>query len=57
MGSGGDDSPAPPRAQDDLYRHGNAAWLAANPVPPEYGRWGTFEALNDAALEHARLTM
>ena len=57
MGSGGDDSPAPPRAQDDLYRHVNASWLAANPVPPEYGRWGTFEALNDAALEHARLTM
>ena len=54
MGSGSEGNPAPPRAQDDLYRHVNAEWLAANPVPAEYGRWGTFEILNDDALIKTR---
>ena len=50
MGSGSEGNPAPPRLQDDFYRHVNAEWLASNPVPPEYSRWGTFEKLNDEAL-------
>ena len=41
----------------DLYRHVNAEWLAANPVPAEYGRWGTFEILNDDALIKTRTLM
>jgi hypothetical protein len=47
---GGHDGEAAARAQDDLYQHVNAAWLKANPVPPAYGRWGTFEKLNDDSL-------
>ena len=26
----------------DFYRYANGGWLAANPVPPEYPRWGAF---------------
>lgn len=26
----------------DFYRHVNGGWLDANPVPPEYPRWGSF---------------
>lgn len=55
MGGGGNgDGPRAARAQDDLYAHVNAAWLQANPVPPEYGRWGVFEALADDALHQTR---
>ena len=57
MGSGSEGNPAPPRLQDDFYRHVNAEWLASNPVPPEYSRWGTFEKLNDEALAKTRATM
>jgi putative endopeptidase len=48
------------RPQDDFYQFANGGWLKANPVPPEYSRWGMFEQLeerNEAALrsllEHA----
>ncbi len=48
------------RPQDDFYQFANGSWLKANPVPPEYSRWGMFEQLqahNEAALrgllEHA----
>lgn len=27
---------------DDFYQHANGGWLAANPVPPQYGAWGAF---------------
>ena len=58
MGGGRDGgNPAAPRAQDDLYRHVNAAWLAANPIPPEYGRWGTFEVLADASLKQTKAVL
>ena len=26
---------------DDFYRFANGGWLDANPVPPEYGAWGS----------------
>jgi len=47
------------RAQDDLYRHVNAAWLSENPMSkyPAYGRWGVFEALADEALHKTRDVM
>ena len=25
---------------DDFYQYANGGWLAANPVPAEYGAWG-----------------
>jgi predicted metalloendopeptidase len=30
----------------DFYRHVNAKWLAANPIPPEYGSWGAFHEVH-----------
>ncbi len=35
----------------DFYGHVNAKWAAANPVPAEYTRWGTFNELRDESLE------
>lgn len=31
---------------DDFYRYANGNWLAANPVPPEYGAWGAFHEVH-----------
>ncbi len=31
----------------DFYRYANGGWLDANPIPPEYGAWGSFEELNE----------
>jgi len=40
------------KPQDDFYLYANGGWLKQNPVPPEYSRWGSLEALaeknNDA---------
>ncbi len=30
----------------DFYRYVNARWLAANPIPPEYGSWGAFHEVH-----------
>lgn len=30
----------------DFYRYVNAKWLAANPIPPEYGSWGAFHEVH-----------
>jgi predicted metalloendopeptidase len=42
---------------DDFYRHVNGGWLDANPVPPEYGSWGSFHEVNQRNQEllHALL--
>lgn len=59
MVSGRDGVPPEIRAQDDLYRHVNAAWLSDNPMSkyPAYGRWGVFESLADEALHKTRDVM
>ncbi|PZR72652.1 MAG: hypothetical protein DLM52_12485 [Chthoniobacterales bacterium] len=40
---------------DDFYMFANGGWLKANPIPPEYSRWGSFNELteknNDALHE------
>ena len=38
---------------DDFYRFANGGWLDANPIPPGYGSWGSFEEVgvrNEAIL-------
>ncbi len=38
---------------DDFYMYANGGWLKANPVPPEFSRWGSFTELaekNNEAL-------
>ena len=40
---------------DDFYRAVNRRWLESNPVPPEYGSWGSFREVhvrNEALLRH-----
>ncbi len=32
---------------DDFYRYANGGWLDANPVPPEYSRWGSFNEVTE----------
>ena len=36
---------------DDFYDHVNAKWLAANPIPGDRTRWGTFDELREASLK------
>ena len=38
---------------DDFYQFADGGWIAKNPIPPEYPRWGSFEELaerNNAIL-------
>ncbi len=35
------------KPSQDFYRFANGGWLAANPVPPEYSRWGSFEEVTE----------
>lgn len=35
------------RAQDDLYRHANGAWLSTAQIPADQGSYGSFMALRD----------
>ena len=45
------------KPQDDFYLFANGGWIKRNPVPPEFSRWGSFNALaehnNDALHEIA----
>ena len=47
-------STRPIRAQDDLYRYVNGAWLAANEIPADRASWGAFAQLRDDALTQLR---
>src|SRR6185369_16678614 len=35
---------------DDFFRYVNGTWIKHNPIPPEYGRWGSFFKLRDVNL-------
>src|ERR1700712_1466735 len=35
------------KPQDDFFRYANGGWLAANPVPAAYSRWGAFSEVED----------
>ncbi|MBS0567049.1 MAG: M13 family metallopeptidase [Proteobacteria bacterium] len=35
---------------DDFYDYVNAKWIAANPIPGDRTRWGTFDELREASL-------
>ena len=41
--------PSDVRAQDDLFRHVNAAWLAETEIPEDKSTYGSFHELVDAA--------
>jgi putative endopeptidase len=38
------------KAGDDFYEYVNGNWIKANPIPPEYSRWGAFPKLRDDNL-------
>ena len=38
-------------ASQDFFQHVNGGWLAENPVPPEYGSWGSFHEVNERNQE------
>lgn len=42
---------------DDFYLYTNGAWLASNPIPAEYSRWGTFEQLHELSQAHIRAVL
>jgi putative endopeptidase len=35
---------------EDFFRYVNGTWIKHNPIPPEYGRWGSFPKLRDDNL-------
>jgi putative endopeptidase len=42
------------RAQDDFYRYVNGVWLDQTEIPPDKGRYGSFDQLSDESLEQQR---
>ena len=38
----------------DFYAYADGGWLARNPVPPEFSRWGSFIVLADQNREVLR---
>lgn len=39
---------------NDLYTFAEGDWLSANPVPPEFSRWGSFNELIEKNLQNLR---
>ncbi|HEX7914712.1 M13 family metallopeptidase [Rudaea sp.] len=39
---------------EDFYDHVNSKWLAANPIPGDRTRWGTFDELRENSLKAQR---
>ena len=42
------------RPQDDFYRHVNGVWLDNTEIPPDKGRYGSFDKLAEDSLEQLR---
>ncbi|MGH3936333.1 MAG: M13 family metallopeptidase [Pseudonocardiaceae bacterium] len=42
------------RAQDDLFRFANGAWMRATEIPADRTRYGAFDALADQSEQHLR---
>lgn len=39
---------------DNFYKFANGGWIAKNPIPGEYSRWGAFEELNELSNSQLR---
>lgn len=39
---------------EDFYRYVNGAWMANNPLPAAYSRYGSFDVLRDSSKSHIR---
>lgn len=42
------------KAGDDFYTHVNKGWMDANPLTPEYSRYGQFDKLAEQARDHVK---
>ncbi len=42
------------RPQDNFYQYVNGKWLESTEVPPDKGRYGSFDKLGDAAMDQLR---
>ncbi len=42
------------RPQDDLFGHVNGTWIANTQIPPDRGRYGSFDILREQSEEHMR---
>jgi putative endopeptidase len=42
---------------EDFYHYASGTWLANNPIPEEYSRWGCFEELHEQAQAHIKAIM
>lgn len=40
--------------EQNFYKFSNGGWLAANPIPAEYARWGSFSELNEKNFRDLR---
>ncbi len=38
------------KPSEDFFRYANGTWIAKNPIPPEYSRWGSFVELQERNL-------
>jgi putative endopeptidase len=38
------------KPSEDFFRYANGTWIASNPIPPEYSRWGSFVELQERNL-------
>ena len=47
-------SESAPSPGDDFHSYVNAAWLAANPVPPERSSWGSFSLIAEQSEHRVR---
>ncbi|MFN0275726.1 MAG: M13 family metallopeptidase [Chitinophagales bacterium] len=45
------------RPGDDFFRFVNAKWIAANPIPADKSRFGSFDLLDDLSLETLKKVM
>ena len=42
------------RPGDDFFQYANGGWMKANPIPAEYGRYGSFEVLEQKTNQQLR---
>src|SRR5258708_16424357 len=42
---------------EDFFQYACGTWLSANPIPPEFSRWGRFDELADRNRQELRVIL